>query len=561
MSQIVSLVADLANPETRFTASLALAGALGAENLIVFFPDPEIGSLLPALGFPQTLPSGLQWRSLLAECLSKGEVAGHVPCPYTRSEKPVLLIAGTDGSVLTLIGGYPVAVAVADVKALMPLLAAALRGERIAQNARASSRLAGESAARAQALADSLDRVRRDLGEALTKAKATSTENARLYQEVREADRRKDEFLAMLGHELRNPLAPIQNALQIMKFAAADPVITARAREMAERQVQHLMRLVDDLLDVARITRGKIQLQKVPVAISAIVSNAVETSRLLIESRRHELTVTYPPETILVNADAIRLTQVLTNLLNNAAKYTDEGGNIWLTVETEGSMVRISVRDTGAGIAQELLPKVFDLFTQIDRSLDRSQGGLGIGLTLVRRLVEMHDGDVQAHSAGPGRGSEFIVRLPVSSAPQNELPISTVQPGVCLKRNRILIVDDNVDAAKSLLVLLRLSGQEVQAVHDGETAINTAGSWQPSLILLDLGLPGIDGYEVARRLQANEQTNGIRLVALTGYGQEEDRRRSRDAGFFRHFVKPVDLNQVLELIADGDQMPSMASRS
>ena len=214
----------------------------------------------------------------------------------------------------------------------------------------------------------------------------------------------------------------------------------------------------------------------------------------------------------------------------------------------------------GPALPKTSLPKVFDLFTQIDRNLDRSQGGLGIGLTLVRRLVEMHDGDVQAFSAGPGRGSEFIVRLPISSASQNELPTSIKQPSVCSRRNRVLIVDDNVDAAKSLLVLLRLSGQDVQAVHDGETAINIARSWQPSFILLDLGLPGIDGYEVARRLQANEQTKGIRLVALTGYGQEDDRRRSRDAGFVRHFVKPVDLTQILELIADSDQMSSMANR-
>lgn len=561
MSEILPLIAGLADPEQRVERSRRLAAALGAESLLFFCPDPELGTLLPALPFPQTLPAGVRWHALLASCLVDGEAQDHLPSPYDGNTKPVFALAGADGSVLTLIGGSAEQAPVAEVRSMLPLLAAAFRGERVAQNARASSQVAEEAAARAKALAVSLDRVRHDLGEALMKANATSAENARLYQEVRDADLRKDEFLAMLGHELRNPLAPIQNALQIMKIAASDPIIMERAREISERQVRHLMRLVDDLLDVSRITRGKIRLRKSPVELSTIITNAIETSRPLIESRRHELTITYPPESIQVDADPVRLAQVLMNLLNNAAKYTEEGGNIWLTAETEGQMAQISVRDTGVGIAPDLLPKVFDLFTQIDRTLDRSQGGLGIGLTLVRRLIEMHGGDVRVYSAGPDRGTEFIVRLPILRA-TTTVPVARKRGSPRHSvRNRILVVDDNIDAAKTLAALLRLSGQEAQTAHEGAAAIEIARSWRPAMILLDIGLPGMDGYAVASRLQSDEQTKGIRLVALTGYGQEEDRRRTTQAGFERHFVKPADIAQILELLSSLPETSSAANQA
>lgn len=546
--RLLSLVAELSNAAERERAARKLAQSVGAEQLIVFAPDPDLGDLLPSAGFPQTLPGGLLWQKRLQECVSSRSIETRLPCPYSGTEQPVLLCAGVDGSVLALLGGKPDIAAVAAVQSLLPLLTASFKGERVARTAAAHQRIAEESAARAGALAASLDRVRRNLGEALRRANATAAENARLYKEVKDADRRKDEFLAMLAHELRNPLAPVRNALQIMKIAAHDQTAIEQARQMAERQIVHLTRLVDDLMDVSRITRGKIKLNVRPVELATILAGAIEASRPLIELRRHELTVTYPPEPVRLNADATRLVQVVTNLLNNAAKYSEEGGNIWLTAEREGAEVLISVRDTGIGIPSEMLPKIFDLFTQVDRSLDRSEGGLGIGLTLVRRLVEMHGGTVQAFSKGPGHGSEFVVRLPTCAAvatPSGPHP-SESQSAMQL---RILVVDDNVDAAESLGLLLRIQGHEIQTAHDGADALRLASVFRPDVVLLDIGLPRLDGYEVARRLRKDDNTRRCLLVAMTGYGQEEDRRKSRAAGFDLHIVKPVHPDAVREILA------------
>jgi two-component system CheB/CheR fusion protein len=373
----------------------------------------------------------------------------------------------------------------------------------------------------------------------------------RADEALKEADRRKDEFLAMLAHELRNPLAPIRNAVQIMKAPAANDSVRVQARGLLERQVEHLVRLIDDLLDVSRITRGKIQLRKEPVALADVVSRAVETSRPLIDERRHQLTVELPSEPVFLDADITRLSQVLANLLNNAGKYTEEGGQIWLTAECVGGEAVIKVRDTGMGITPEILPRVFDLFTQADRSLDRSQGGLGIGLTLVRSLVQMHGGTVQAFSDGSGLGSEFVVRLPTlttavpQESPNGDGPVHVADG----PPRRILVVDDNVDAAESLAMLLRASGHEVLAVHEGRTAIESMQTFRPEVVLLDIGLPVMNGYEVARRLQEEGDGAEVMLVALTGYGQEEDRSRSHAAGFDHHLVKPVDLEALLELLA------------
>jgi two-component system CheB/CheR fusion protein len=372
-------------------------------------------------------------------------------------------------------------------------------------------------------------------------------------EELEQASRRKDEFLAMLAHELRNPLAPIRNALHVVQMRGQERRQAVRqAWEMIERQVEVLVRLVDDLLDVSRISRGKINLQKQPVDVATLVARAVEGSRPLIEARRHDLKVALPDESIWVEADPIRMAQVLWNLLNNAAKYTPEGGRIWLTAAKEGSEAVLRVRDTGMGIPPEMLPKMFDLFTQAERTLDRAEGGLGIGLTLVRRLTEMHNGVVEAFSAGPGEGSEFVVRLPllpdVSPAAAAHEPDSGKRAKAAVT-HRILVVDDNRDSANSLAMLLRLVGHDVHTTHDGRQAIVAAATYRPDLVLLDIGLPGMDGFTVARHLRSQPELAGVVLVALTGYGSDEDRRQAQAAGFDHHMVKPVNFDALHELLS------------
>jgi signal transduction histidine kinase/DNA-binding response OmpR family regulator len=392
------------------------------------------------------------------------------------------------------------------------------------------------------------------LAEDLAGRAAIAIDNAGLYHDIQEGDRRKSEFLAMLGHELRNPLAPIRSAVEVLRRQGLDHPGLRTARDMIDRQVQLMVRLVDDLLDVARITRGKIQLRKEPVEMAAVAARAVETSRPLIDERRHALTVSVPDEPLWVAGDAARLAQVIANLLNNAAKYTEPGGRIELAVGRDGDCAVVRVRDTGVGLPPETLSSVFDLFTQVDRSLDRAQGGLGIGLTLVRRLVELHGGRVEAHSAGAGQGSEFIVTLPcLTDAPQPaaEPPPARVEAG---GPRRVLVVDDNVDGAESLATLLKLLGHEVHVAHDGPAALRATADVRPEVVFLDIGLPGMDGYEVARRLRRPGRNEAL-LVALTGYGQDEDRRRSREAGFDHHLVKPVDPAVLEELLA-GTAVPA-----
>jgi PAS domain S-box-containing protein len=370
-----------------------------------------------------------------------------------------------------------------------------------------------------------------------------------LMIELREADRRKDEFLATLAHELRNPLAPLGNMLEIMKRANGDGGLIEQARGTMERQFGQLVRLVDDLLDVSRITRNKLELRKERVELASVVRQTVENCCPLAEGFKHEVTVTLPPEPIYLHADPVRLSQVFNNLFNNACKYTEPKGHVWLTAERQGGDVVVTVKDTGLGIPPDKLAGVFEMFTQVDRSLDRSRGGLGIGLTLVKRLVEMHGGSVAAFSEGPGRGSEFVVRLPVltegrtAEAPE---PAAERMPAAA---RRILVVDDNLDSAASLALLLKMTGHETHTAHDGPAAIEAAERFSPDVILLDIGLPKLNGYEVARRIREQPWGQNMVLVALTGWGQEEDRVKSKDAGFDAHMVKPVDYDTLMKLLA------------
>jgi PAS domain S-box-containing protein len=368
-----------------------------------------------------------------------------------------------------------------------------------------------------------------------------------LADELSEADRRKNEFLAMLAHELRNPLAPISNAARALRLVGRDGDALRAASGMLERQVGLLARLVDDLLDMSRITRGRIELRKERIELAPTVHQAVEAVRGLYKSMDHELTVTLPPHAVYLQADPARLAQIVANLLNNAGKFTDKGGHIWLTVEPHGGQAVIRVRDNGIGIAPEHLPGLFDMFAQVDTSLERSRDGLGIGLTLVKTLVEMHGGTVEAHSDGPGRGSEFIVRLPVlADAPKAVSPAAVTAPPAV--RRRVLIVDDSEDGAESLAILLQFDGHETHKAHDGFAAIAAAERLRPDAVLLDIGLPGLNGYEVCRRIRREPWGKDLLLVALTGWGQEEDRHRSREAGFDAHMVKPVDFDALLNLL-------------
>jgi signal transduction histidine kinase/ActR/RegA family two-component response regulator len=370
---------------------------------------------------------------------------------------------------------------------------------------------------------------------------AIAVENSQLYHALRESDRRKDEFLAMLAHELRNPLAPIASALEIMKAPSADAAAQFAARDVAERQLAHLRRLVDDLLDVSRIMRGKIELRKEPIQLATIVARAVESVQPLIDAAGHELTVKLPPDPSWLDVDPVRISQVISNLLTNAAKYTEPHGQIHIAALRDGDRVVIRVRDTGIGIAADVLPYLFEMFMQVAPGASRSQGGLGIGLTLVKNLVEMHGGTITALSDGPGQGSEFVITLPAMlTAPAAEVPPVALSPRFAAGRH-VLVVDDNVDAAQSLTILLRLHGHRVRIVHGGEQALTAVAAEKPDLVLLDIGMPGMNGFEVARRLRERHGSGDLTLVALTGWGQEQDRLRSKEAGFDHHLTKPVEL--------------------
>ena len=347
----------------------------------------------------------------------------------------------------------------------------------------------------------------------------------------------------MLGHELRNPLAPMLTALQLMRLRGGAEL--ERERQVLERQTRHLVRLVDDLMDVSRITRGKVELRRQLVEIASVVARAIEIASPLIEQRAQHLEVAVPPQGMLVDADPARLAQVLANLLTNAAKYTPSGGRVEVSATRQGSQIELRVRDDGIGIAPELLPRIFDLFVQGERSSDRSSGGLGLGLAIVKSLVQLHAGQVSAQSEGLGRGTTFVVLLPAAAArrlalvPEEAAPQRTDAPSL-----RVLVVDDNVDAADMLGEILRELGHEVRVAHDGPAALVAASDFEPHLALLDIGLPVMDGYELAERLRDLPGRAGLRLIALTGFGQESDRARALEAGFHEHFVKPVDIDQL-----------------
>jgi signal transduction histidine kinase/CheY-like chemotaxis protein len=386
----------------------------------------------------------------------------------------------------------------------------------------------------------------------ITERKRLEDELRQRLEDLAQADRQKNDFLAMLGHELRNPLGPMSNALYLMKHARADAGTLAEAQGMIERQLQQLVRLVDDLLDLSRIVQGKIELRRERVNLSDVVRRAVETSRPVIDANGHVLDVAVPQRPIYVTGDLIRLAQAVANLLTNAAKYSTRPGRIRISLREEGTQAAIAVADEGEGIPPDLMPRIFELFVQGEHTLARSRGGLGIGLTLVRRVIEMHHGSVAAASRGKGQGSEFTLRLPMlpESIRQATSDVEGGEAAGATLSRRILVVDDNVDAAVSVAKILRLFGHDVATAHDGPSALSAAHAFHPDAIVLDIGLPGMDGYEVARRLRGAQDLCKARLVALTGYGQTEDQNRAFEAGFDRHLTKPVDADVLHKVLVE-----------
>ena len=375
---------------------------------------------------------------------------------------------------------------------------------------------------------------------------------------LREADQRKDEFLAVLAHELRNPLAPLRHALEILHLAQDDPAAVEQVGGIMERQLQHMVRLIDDLLDVSRIAGNRLELRRETIDIAAVVHSALETCGPLLSQSQHSLKLTLPPHPLHVDADRSRLAQAFANLLNNAVKYTEGGGRIWLTVERAGNEVIVIVRDSGIGIPEDMLAPIFEMFVQVDSSLERAQGGLGIGLQLVKRIIEMHDGSVVAESAGAGKGSQFIVRLPVVLTPA-AITNPVVGPRGGDRPRRILVADDNPDAGDTLAMMLRMMGHEVCVARDGVEALDQGPRFHPDIALLDIGMPRLNGFETARQIRATEWGRDIVLVALTGWGQEEDRRRSQEAGFDHHMVKPVELATLEGVLSQPPRPPAGAN--
>ncbi len=414
----------------------------------------------------------------------------------------------------------------------------------------ARSRTLGAITFVAAAAARRYDAASLSLAEDLARRAAVAVDNARLYDLAQDALRRRDEFLAMLSHELRNPLAAILHSSQLLTSPTGSAAVQQRARQVVERQGRHMARLLDDLLDISRVTHDKIELRKQTVDLAALVVDVLHAAQSDLDAHGHSLTVTLPGEPVWLEADATRLGQVVSNLVSNAAKYTRPGGRLEVSLACEGPTAVLRMRDSGVGIPAEMLAKIFDLFTQVRGSLDRAEGGLGIGLTLVRRLVELHGGSVTASSGGAGRGSEFVVRLPLAAAPQPTVVVQPAAPAAPPASRRVLLVEDNADSRAMLRDLLEMWGHEVREATDGLQGLELAWAWRPHLALIDIGLPGMNGYELAETLRAEADGERPLLVALTGYGRPDDRRQALAAGFDRHLVKPVDLGELERLLAE-----------
>ena len=548
------LISALAAPAERYASAQRLAAHVGAVALMILVEDRTADAYLPAPGFPQTLPGGALWRAFLERARHPGLLAGEVGYPEADRAVPAVSYAAP-GIILVFIGATCDPIRIESIGSLAPLLAATIGLEHAELVARGELRVAQAQAREAESLARALDAARTDVERTVLALgrQAKDLEQARARAEA--ATVAKDEFLAMLGHELRNPLSPILTSLQLMRLKNQ----SSREQDIIERQVHSLMRLVDDLLDVSRITQGKVQLRKRRVELAEVAAQAVELSSPVLEQKRQVLEVTIPARGLEVYADPTRLAQVLANLLTNAAKYSDPESRIEFAADQRDGRVRIRVTDQGIGIRPELLERVFDVFVQNRQGIDRSQGGLGLGLTIVRSLVALHGGTVSAASQGEGMGSEFIVELPQPTSDPARRRDFDARESVHAGGHtgeRVLVVDDNEDAAAVLSEALDALGYAVRTAGDGPEALEIARLFHPDVALLDIGLPVMDGYELAQHLRDLSNGTPLRLIAVTGYGQSEDRQRSKAAGFEAHLVKPINLTRLQKLLARGPAQSS-----
>lgn len=537
-AKVLELLSAVAAPGERGTAAQALAQYLGAEALVLLVLDTETGAFVPAPGMRRTLPGSEGWHALLLQCRRPGVHRHRVDW----SDRPVDAVACSGAGIAgVLIGGQVEARGLELLGLALPLLASALSFQQAATFARGELAAAQTELVHAATLTRALDTARRQVDQTLVELDARGRALEAARKRAEQAARAKDEFLAMLGHELRNPLAPIVTALELTRQRGG----WSPEHDIMRRQVEHVMRLVDDLLDVSRIASGKLTLALEAVPLASVIGQAVESVQPLMDPVRPPIGRSMPPD-LYVRGDRGRLVQVFSNLLTNALKYSDASTAVDVTARITGDTVVIDVLDRGIGLEQEDLETVFGLFEQRGRGIDRSQGGLGLGLAIVSSVVELHGGRVRAESAGRGQGSRFTVELPV--APGHPESVERTDTAPAPGSGRVLLVDDNRDAASTLAMALELSGYEVRTAHDGEEALRAAHEFHPMAAILDIGLPRMNGYELARAMRETLDTPP-RLIALTGYGQPSDLESSARAGFDAHLVKPVDFSRLCETVA------------
>lgn len=537
-------IAALVDKSKREGLAKKLAQFYHADSMTIFLKDKEVGLFLPAAGLPQKLKNARSWQGFFARCETHGRAHDRLQLVDWPGPKPVLGVCCDADAILILVGAGASIEDNDELLVMLPVLAWAFDKERQASISAENAASAKEKEMTASMLSEALGKVRAKLASALVEAQHAQAA-------LRLADQRKDEFLAILAHELRNPLAPIGNGIELLKFAEEDPKMLPGIRKMMDNQLRQMARLIDDLMDVSRITRGKVTLQFQRVPLRQIIDSAIEGVKPVIDRQHHTLIVDFSDDDIVLNADAARLSQVFSNLLSNAAKYTDPGGRIELTIGASQNEVTVRVKDSGVGLDSAEVDNIFGMFVQVNRTSTDVRGGLGIGLTLVKRLVESHGGKVTAKSAGHGCGSEFIVTLPraiVGEAPDKQPSIPSRDEGP-KKPLSFLVVDDNEASAKSMGTIVEMLGHKTEIAFNGRGALTKARACRPDIILLDIGLPDISGYEVSRRLRQERVFDRTLIVAQTGWGQESHKRQGREAGFDHYLVKPLDIGQLQNIIA------------